>query len=75
MDTNTRTRLHGLQLAWDCPTCAQNARTSLLHQMVYFGRDGQYVTVQNAFGCGACGARWWQTLKFEPGTVIENTVR
>lgn len=75
MTTTTNTRLQGLQMAWDCPTCGQGGHTSILHQMVYFGRDGLYITVENAFGCSACGARWWQTLRFLPGDVLENSVR
>lgn len=62
-------------MAWTCPNCAQDARTVLLHQAAYFGRDGLYVTVENAFECNACRRRWWQTLRFQPGEVLENTVR
>ncbi len=65
----------GLQQAFTCPECGQDGRTTLLHQMVYFGRDGMYITVENAFECGACRRRWWQTLKFQPGDVLENTIR
>lgn len=65
----------GTQLAWTCPGCLDAGRTVLLHQAAFFGRDGAYVTVENAFECNACRRRWWQTLRFQPGEVLENTVR
>lgn len=65
----------GTQLAWTCPGCLDADRTVLLHQAAFFGRDGAYVTVENAFQCNACGRRWWQTLRFQPGPPLENTVR
>lgn len=65
----------GAQLAFTCPGCDQDAHTVLLHQAAYFGRDALYVTIENAFECSACRRRWWQTLKFQPGPPLENTVR